>query len=63
MNLIFFDNRKDFINVSFEKKKYPVPVGYDEYLKAIYNDYMTLPPKEKRVSNHQYTAYYKEDDK
>ena len=54
---------KDFINVSFEKKKYPVPVGYDEYLKAIYNDYMTLPPKEKRVSNHQYTAYYKEDDK
>ena len=54
---------KDLIDVTFEKKKYPAPIGYDEYLKIIYKDYMKLPPKEKRVSNHQFKAYYKENDK
>ena len=52
---------KSFINVEFEKKKYPAPVGYDEWLKSFYDDYMKLPPKEKQVSNHKFKAYYKGD--
>lgn len=46
-----------FINMQFEKNKYPVPAGYDELLKAYYGDYMKLPPIEKRVSNHSFVAY------
>lgn len=49
-----------FIDVDFENKKYKAPVGYDEYLKAYYGDYMKLPPVEKRVSHHMFVAYYKE---
>lgn len=29
----------------------------DEYLKALYNDYMTLPPMEKRASHHDYVEF------
>lgn len=50
-----------FIEVDFEGKKYKAPVGYDEWLKNFYGDYMQLPPKEKRVSHHSFVAYYKED--
>ena len=27
----------------------PVPIGYDEYLKMAFGDYMKLPPQEQRV--------------
>ena len=47
-----------FVNVTFEKKEYPAPVGYDKWLKAFYGDYMKLPPKEKQVSKHKFKAYY-----
>lgn len=46
-----------FIDVEFEGKKYKAPVGYDEWLRSFYGDYMTLPPEEKRVSHHSYVAY------
>lgn len=36
----------------FEKTKLPLPVGYDAYLKTAFNDYMSLPPVEKRVPHH-----------
>lgn len=52
-----------YIDITFEKKKYPAPIGYDEYLKTIYGNYLELPPKEKRVSNHKFVAYYKKNDK
>ena len=48
-----------FVDVTFEKKKYPAPIGYDEWLKAFYGDYMKLPPKDKQVSLHKFKAYYK----
>lgn len=47
-----------FIEVPFEGKNYPAPIGYKEWLTAFYGDYMKLPPKEKRVSNHTFKAYY-----
>lgn len=45
----------------FEGKEYPVPIGYDKWLSAFYGDYMTLPPKEKRVSHHKFKAYIEEN--
>ncbi|MBR4781315.1 MAG: LicD family protein [Lachnospiraceae bacterium] len=34
--------------LKFEGRKLPVPLGYKEYLRNIYGDYMKLPPIEKR---------------
>ncbi len=48
---------RSFIKLEFEGKKYPVPIGYDEWLHNFYGDYMQLPPKEKRVSHHVFKAY------
>lgn len=49
-----------FVKLEFEGKKYSAPVGYKKWLTSFYGDYMKLPPKEKRVSNHTFKAYYKE---
>ena len=51
-----------FVELEFEGKKYPAPVGYDKWLKSFYGDYMKLPPQEKRVSHHIFEAYYKDDN-
>lgn len=40
------------VDVDFEGGKFLAPVGYDTWLRAIFGDYMQLPPEEKRVSNH-----------
>lgn len=40
------------IFVDFEGEKMPIPVGYDDYLKIAFGDYMKLPPKEKQVAHH-----------
>lgn len=34
--------------ISFENRMFPIAKGYDKYLKNLYGDYMTLPPKNKR---------------
>lgn len=47
----------DFVLLWFEGKKYPAPIGYDEWLRSFYGDYMKLPPKEKQVSHHRFEAY------
>lgn len=36
------------VYLDFEGYQMPVPVGYDEYLRAQYGDYMQLPPEDKR---------------
>lgn len=46
-----------FVDVSFEGKQYKAPIGYDEWLRSFYGDYMVLPPEDKRVSHHKYKAY------
>ncbi|MBO6309189.1 MAG: LicD family protein [Oribacterium sp.] len=40
------------VKYDFEDTKMPVPVGYDEYLKIAFGDYMKLPPEEKRKPGH-----------
>ncbi len=52
-----FDN---LIEADFEGKRYSIIAKYDEYLKIEYGNYMQLPPVENQVSNHNYTAYFKE---
>lgn len=39
----------------FEGIQVKLPQNYDEYLTRMYGDYMTLPPKEKRVGHHYCT--------
>ena len=61
----FVANKKifsEFINVEFEGRTYRAPIGYDEWLKLFYNDYMTLPPLEKRVSHHEFKAFIEESN-
>lgn len=52
---------KRLVDVDFEGKKYKAVENYDEYLKGLFNNYMELPPEEKRVSTHTITAYWKEE--
>lgn len=56
-------NRKELfsktIELEFEGSLFPAPVGFDEYLKDYYGDYMKLPPEEQRVTHHSFKAYWK----
>lgn len=48
------------IDIEFEGHSVRILKRYDEYLKAIYGDYMQLPPEEKRIPHHGFTAYWKD---
>lgn len=50
---------KKLIDVEFEGARYKAIENYDIYLKGLFNDYMKLPPEEKRKSTHTLTAYWK----
>ena len=47
----------ELIDIEFEGKKYAAPKRYDEYLTIMYGDYMKLPPEDKQVTHHIFTAY------
>ena len=49
------------INLSFEGKSVLALKNYDYWLRNEYGDYMTLPPKEKQVSIHDFDAYEVEE--
>ena len=44
------------MEMEFEGEHFLATVAYDEYLRGIFGDYMTLPPKEKRIA-HPVDAY------
>lgn len=48
------------IYVDFEQLRCRLPIGYDNYLRNIYGDYMTPPPIAEQVLKHSATVYYKE---
>ena len=43
--------------VDFEGYQLPIPVGYDDYLKMAFGDYMKLPPVESQVAKHDLVYY------
>ena len=47
------------IKVEFEGCLFNAPENYDQYLSNLYGEYMKLPPEEKRVTHHNYEAYWK----
>ena len=53
----------EYTELEFEKRSFMAIKDYDAYLSAIYGDYMTPPPKEKQVTHHSFTAYFKEEIK
>lgn len=58
-NKSLFDS---FIDIQFEGNYYKAPIGYDEWLRAFYGDYMQLPPEDKRVPHHSFKAYLLEEN-
>lgn len=48
----------EYITIPFEDRHFQIISGYDEQLKQLFGDYMTLPPIEKRVSPHTLNKIY-----
>lgn len=42
-----------FVLLPFEDELFLCPEKYDEYLKAVYGNYMQLPPEDKRINRHR----------
>lgn len=47
----------DTVEVEFEGRKFPAPIGYDTYLTNLYGDYIPDPPLEKQITHHSFFAY------
>ena len=43
---------EEVVYLPFENAQIPAPVGYDEYLKMAFGDYMTPPPKNEQIPKH-----------
>jgi lipopolysaccharide cholinephosphotransferase len=50
------------VALPFENRSFQAFKEYDRYLTHLYGDYMTPPPKEKQVTHHDFTAYYKDEE-
>lgn len=48
-----YDDFRTYVELKFEDTVMRVPIGYDRYLSHDFGDYMTLPPVEQRISNHE----------
>ena len=51
----------ELIETPFEHLVLPAPKHFDAVLKQFYDDYMTVPPKEKQIYIHEFEAYKLED--
>lgn len=51
----------ELIETPFEHFVLPAPKHFDAVLKQFYDDYMTVPPKEKQIYIHEFEAYKLED--
>ncbi len=54
------ENFDSYIKAPFEDRIYNIPVGYDTYLKNMYNDYMQLPPENERHLPHSLRFFWKD---
>ena len=48
------------VDVEFEGHMFRAPICYDKVLRAVYGDYMQLPPENKRVTHHTNKVYWKD---
>jgi len=51
----------DFVEGTFEGKKFPIPIGFDSYLRRIYGDYMKLPAENDRRYHFDDGLYYNDN--
>lgn len=51
-----------YVELEFEGRRFEACVGWEEYLKNIYGDYMQLPPKDKQKGHHIGVVYWREED-
>lgn len=49
-----------YVELEFEGRKFEACIGWNEYLKNIYGDYMQFPPEDKRKGHHIGTVYWRE---
>lgn len=47
----------NYIITDFENIEVKIPIGYDQFLKLYYGNYMTLPDMKDRVPSHGYRLY------
>lgn len=52
---------ESYVNLPFETAECLAPISYKEVLTGMYKDYMKLPPEEKRITHHSFTAWMKEE--
>lgn len=50
---------EEYIKVDFDGNQYDAVKDYDQYLKILFNDYMTLPPESDRVDHNLKVIYNK----
>lgn len=50
------------VDMEFENVKLLCPAGYDRMLRTMYGDYMELPPVHKRISHHDFKAWWIEEE-
>lgn len=43
--------------LEFEGERYPVPIGYDAYLRSLYGEWEKDPPKNRQRTHHSFKAY------
>ncbi len=48
-----------YITLPFEGEEFSVFSGYETYLTNMFGDYMQLPPEDKRITHHLFSAYRK----
>lgn len=50
-----------FVDMDFEGRRYKAVAQWDTYLRNIFGDYMTLPPKNERIAKHDFEAFVKDE--
>lgn len=50
---------ENYVDIEFVGRSFKAPKDFDLYLRAIYGDYMVLPPESERVPYHGFRAWWK----
>lgn len=61
-SILSIEETKQLIEMPYEDIMVKVPQNYDRILRAVYGDYMQLPPPEKRQNHYPYILKFEEDE-